>query len=68
MNIVIANAHWNNRGDEAAHRALWGELRNLYPDATAKVLTKERKSVQQFRQLPGVSAEPPQFKAAIWEI
>jgi colanic acid/amylovoran biosynthesis protein len=68
MNIVIPNAHWNNRGDEAAHRALWGELRKLYPEATVKVLIKDRKSVEQFPDIPGFSAEALQFKAPVWEI
>jgi colanic acid/amylovoran biosynthesis protein len=68
MKIVIPNAHWNNRGDEAAHRALWGELRKLYPTASVKVLIKDRKSVEQFPDLPGFSAEALQFKAPIWEI
>ena len=56
MQIVIVNAHWNNRGDEAAHRGLWGELRKLYPGASVKVLIKDRKSVEQFPDLPGFSA------------
>ena len=68
MNIVIANAHWNNRGDEAAHRALWGELRRLYPDAEVRVLVKDRKSVEQFPDIPGFSAEPSQFKVPVWQI
>jgi polysaccharide pyruvyl transferase WcaK-like protein len=53
MKIVIPNAHWNNRGDEAAHRALWGELRKLYPEASVKVLIKDRKSVEHFPDIPG---------------
>jgi colanic acid/amylovoran biosynthesis protein len=68
MKIVIPNAHWNNRGDEAAHRALWGELRKLYPSASVKVLIKDRKSVEQFPDIPGFTAEALQFKAPVWEI
>ena len=68
MNIVIPNAHWNNRGDEAAHRALWGELRKLHPESSVKVLIKDRKSVEQFPDITGFSAEALQFKAPVWEI
>ena len=66
MNIVVANAHWNNRGDEAAHRALWGELRKLYPDATVKVLIKDRTSVEQFLELHGFCAELKRLGLPIW--
>ena len=33
MNIFILNAHWNNRGDEAANRALVDEIHRLRPEA-----------------------------------
>ena len=29
--IVIVNVHWNNRGDEAALRGLWLNLRKNFP-------------------------------------
>ena len=33
MKIVIINCHWDNRGDEAAIRAMIDELRVKYPSA-----------------------------------
>jgi colanic acid/amylovoran biosynthesis protein len=33
MKITIIHAHWQNRGDEAALRALVDELRDIYPNA-----------------------------------
>jgi hypothetical protein len=42
MKNIIPNDHWNNLGDEAEHRALWGELRKLYPEASASFLIQER--------------------------
>ena len=37
MKIFIINAHWYNRGDEAALRAMIDELIIVYPDAEIKV-------------------------------
>lgn len=37
MKIFIINAHWYNRGDEAALRAMIDELMLTYPDAEIKV-------------------------------
>lgn len=48
MKIVITNAHWNNRGDEAANRALWGELRILYPSASVKFSSKTGNPLNSF--------------------
>lgn len=67
MDIVITNAHWNNRGDEAAHCALWGELRRLYPGCEVTVLVKDRKSVEQFPDIDGFSAQVGQFKVSPWK-
>lgn len=37
MNILIVNCHWNNRGDEAAIRAMIDELLDRYPEAVIYV-------------------------------
>lgn len=37
MNILVLNAHWNNRGDEAAIRAMIDEVRRLYPSSKFKI-------------------------------
>ena len=47
MKITIMHAHWNNRGDEAALRALVDELKLQYPDADINVCILI-KHVQQF--------------------
>lgn len=38
MNILVFHAHWNNRGDEAALRAMIDSLIDRYPCAKIKVL------------------------------
>lgn len=48
MNILIMNAHWNNRGDEAATRAMIDHLQDKYPDAKIKVLLLTS-NIKQFR-------------------
>lgn len=68
MNIAIVNAHWNNRGDEAAHRALWDGLRQRYPDSKLTILFKDRKPVTWFPEIPNVEYFPAQFKATLWDI
>ena len=37
MNILIINAHWYNRGDEAAIRSMIIELKKKYPDAQMRI-------------------------------
>ncbi len=37
MNILIINAHWFNRGDEAAIRSMLIELKKFYPDANMRI-------------------------------
>ena len=68
MHIVIVNAHWNNRGDEAAHRALWKELRKRYPESEITILFKDRKPITWFPEMPGVTYQSCQFKAQWWDI
>jgi colanic acid/amylovoran biosynthesis protein len=68
MHIVIVNAHWNNRGDEAAHRALWGELRTRYPQSRLTILFKDKKPITWFPSMPDVAYDSCQFKAPSWDI
>ena len=68
MQITIVNAHWNNRGDEAAHRPLWKELQKRYPGCKITVLFKDRKPIIRFPDLPGINVYPCQFKSPAWDI
>jgi colanic acid/amylovoran biosynthesis protein len=68
MHIVIPNAHWSNRGDEAAHRALWEELHRLYPGCLITVMFKDRKPVSWFPEMRNMAYFSCQFKAASWDI
>lgn len=68
MHIVIVNAHWNNRGDEAAHRALWEELQHIYPKCRITVMFKDRKTISWFPELENVNYFSCQFNAASWDI
>ncbi|MDA3831849.1 MAG: polysaccharide pyruvyl transferase family protein [Spirochaetales bacterium] len=68
MNIVIVNAHWSNRGDEAAHRALWEELKLSYPGCRITVMFKDRKLVSWFPDMKNTAFFSCQFKAASWDI
>lgn len=56
MNILILHAHWNNRGDEAALRAMVDELIERLPDCKIKVLLHTNK-VQQFYATEQITAE-----------
>ncbi len=68
MHIVIVNAHWSNRGDEAAHRALWEELRIRYPNCRITVMFKDRKPVSWFPKMKNSEHFSCQFKAATWDV
>ena len=48
MKICIVNAHWSNRGDEAALRALLNKLLNEYGDCEIRVIFKDSSEVRQF--------------------
>jgi len=68
MHIVIVNAHWSNRGDEAAHRALWEELQVRYPGCRITVMFKDRQPVSWFPEMENTEYFSCQFKAATWDI
>lgn len=46
--ITIVNAHWSNRGDEAALRPIINSILKYDPNITITVIFKDRKEVQQF--------------------
>ena len=69
MHIALPNAHWSNRGDEAAHRALWHELQHRYPDSRLTIMFKDRQPVSWFPENLRADYFSCQFKAsslAIW--
>ena len=68
MHIVIPNAHWSNRGDEAAHRALWEELQKRYPGCRITVMFKDRKPVSWVPEMENLEYFSCQFTAASWDI
>lgn len=68
LNIVIVNAHWNNRGDEAAHCALWEKLASKYPTAKLTVMFKDRKQITWFPKHIDADYFSCQFKATEVEI
>jgi colanic acid/amylovoran biosynthesis protein len=47
-NVCIVNAHWSNRGDEAALRPLIDSILNHSQDVEITVIFKDRKDVQLF--------------------
>lgn len=48
MKICIVNAHWSNRGDEAALRPIINELLHKYKNSSIRVIFKDDKEVQGF--------------------
>ena len=45
--IVIVNVHWNNRGDEAALRGLWLNLRKKFPTYEITTIFKDRNPIDE---------------------
>jgi len=66
--ITIVNAHWNNRGDEAALLAILEGLRKTYRESKITIIFKDGKSVEQFPDMEGVDYFPAKFNAKIWDI
>lgn len=48
MQIVMINAHWNNRGDEAAIRAIVDEILLHHPKVKLTIIFKDKKDISQF--------------------
>lgn len=46
MKICIVNAHWSNRGDEAAIKAIIREIYKIKPEADIKLLIKDKKEIE----------------------
>jgi len=66
--ITIVNAHWNNRGDEAALLAIVEGLQKTYKDSQITIIFKDGKSVEQFPALEKVTYYTAKFNAKIWDI
>lgn len=66
--ITIVNAHWNNRGDEAALLALVEGLKKRSSDNKITIIFKDGQSVEQFPNIEGVDYYPAKFNAKIWDI
>ena len=67
-NITIVNAHWNNRGDEAALMALISELISLFPKTKISIAFKDGKSIEQFPFIENVTYFDSKFKTKIIDI
>lgn len=59
--IVIINAHWNNRGDEAAIRAILDSLLEHIADVRITVVFKEKGEISQFPYTGNVSCMTSRF-------
>lgn len=66
--ITIVNAHWNNRGDEAALFALINKVRGSYPDSRITIIFKDDNSIQQFPEIDGIDYFIGKFNVKIPEI
>ncbi len=66
--ITIVNAHWSNRGDEAALLAVIDGLQKSYPNSQITILFKDDKEIQQFPNLKNVDYALAKFNAKIWDI
>jgi colanic acid/amylovoran biosynthesis protein len=68
INITLVNAHWNNRGDEAALRALLEGLKQVYKPCRIIIIFKDGKPIAWFPKMEGVSYFPAKFFAKQWDI
>ena len=66
--ITIVNAHWSNRGDEAALLAVVDGLQKNYPNSQITILFKDDKQIQQFPNIKNVDYDIAKFNAKIWDI
>ena len=67
-NIVIVNAHWNNRGDEAALLAVVSGIREKFPDSKITILFKDGKSVEQFPEIENVRYFAAKFNSKVRQL
>lgn len=61
FNICIVNAHWSNRGDEAALRPLINVLTEKYPSASITIIFKDKNEIQQFPYMGNIHQAAIQF-------
>jgi colanic acid/amylovoran biosynthesis protein len=66
--ITIVNAHWSNRGDEAALLAVVEGLQKNYSNSKITILFKDDKAIQQFPNIKNVDFDIAKFNAKIWDI
>jgi colanic acid/amylovoran biosynthesis protein len=66
--ITIVNAHWSNRGDEAALLAVVEGLQKNYSSSKITILFKDDKAIQQFPNIKNVDFDIAKFNAKIWDI
>ena len=66
-NIVIVNAHWNNRGDEAALRAVIKGIKAKFAESSITILFKDGKSIEQF-PYHDIKYVESKFRTPIWNI
>lgn len=66
--ITIVNAHWNNRGDEAALLAVISGLQKNYENCEIMILFKDDLKVDQFPTIKNVNYDLAKFNAKIWDI
>ncbi len=66
--ITIVNAHWSNRGDEAALLAVVDGLQKSYSKSQITILFKDDKEIQQFPNIKNVNYDIAKFNAKIWDI
>ena len=68
LNIAIVNAHWNNRGDEAALLAIIKGLKSYYTDSKITIFFKDDKAIKQFPEIKNVDFLLAKFNEKIWDI
>ena len=68
MNITIVNAHWNNRGDEAALVSLLYILKKHYTHCKFNILFKDKKEIKSTTILGDVEYIHAQFKTTLIEL
>ncbi len=68
MKITIVNAHWNNRGDEAALVALLSILKEKYPNCKLSIIFKDKYEIKSTSILGDIDFIHSQFKTTLIEL
>ena len=66
--IVLVNAHWSNRGDEAAIRAIVDSILENVLDAQITIVFKETGDVCQFPYMDRVDYITAKFLPKYWNV